>query len=84
MTLGAFVSWLARHKPQVTVHILRWDWGAPKLLARGTDAAPPGELGAHPRPNQAQARRRHPAVRERHHQKIVVIDDRLAFCGGST
>ena len=34
--LGAFISWLARHRPQVKVHILRWDWGATKLLARGT------------------------------------------------
>ncbi|WP_294009732.1 phospholipase D-like domain-containing protein [Sphingomonas sp.] len=79
-TLGSFISWLARHRPQVKVHILRWDWGATKLLARGTTLfrlinwarTPQIKFkldGAHP-PGAS------------HHQKIVVIDDRLAFCGG--
>jgi phosphatidylserine/phosphatidylglycerophosphate/cardiolipin synthase-like enzyme len=35
-TLGSFISWMAEHRPQVSVQILRWDWGATKLLARGT------------------------------------------------
>jgi phosphatidylserine/phosphatidylglycerophosphate/cardiolipin synthase-like enzyme len=80
MTLGAFVSWLARHKPRVTVHILRWDWGAPKLLARGTTLL---RLVNWARTPQIQFKLdgAHPAGAS-HHQKIVVIDDRLAFCGG--
>ena len=79
-TLGAFLSWLAKQRPQVSVHILRWNWGAPKLLARGTtvlrllDWARTKQIvfkldGALP-------------AGASHHQKIVVIDDRLAFCGG--
>ena len=79
-TLGSFISWMARNRPQVAVHILRWDLGATKLLARGTTVfrlvnwARTSQInfkldGAHP-PGAS------------HHQKIVVIDDKLAFCGG--
>ena len=28
-TLGAFISWMAKHRPGVAIHILRWDWGRP-------------------------------------------------------
>ena len=79
-TLGAFISWLARHRPQVQVHILRWDWGATKLLARGTTVL---RLLNWARTPQVKFKLdgAHPAGAS-HHQKIVVIDDRLAFCGG--
>ncbi|HEU5285781.1 MAG TPA: phospholipase D-like domain-containing protein [Sphingomicrobium sp.] len=79
-TLGAFISWLARHRPQVKVHILRWDWGATKLLARGTTVL---RLVNWARTPQIEFKLdgAHPAGAS-HHQKIVVIDDRLAFCGG--
>ena len=80
LTLGAFVSWLARHQPEVAVHILRWDWGAPKLLARGTTLL---RLLNWARTPQIRFKLdgAHPAGAS-HHQKIVVIDDKLAFCGG--
>jgi phospholipase D1/2 len=79
-TLGSFITWMAEHRPHVSVQILRWDWGATKLLARGTTifrlinwARTPQVRfkldGAHPKGAS-------------HHQKIVVIDDKLAFCGG--
>lgn len=79
-TLGKFISWLVRHRPGVSIYILRWDWGATKLLARGSTLfrllnwARSSQIsfkldGAHP-------------LGASHHQKIVVIDDRLAFCGG--
>ena len=79
-TLGAFISWMARHKPGVAIHILRWDWGAPKLLARGTTAL---RLLNWARTKQVHFKLdgAHPAGAS-HHQKIVVIDDNLAFCGG--
>ncbi|MEO6581626.1 MAG: phospholipase, partial [Sphingomicrobium sp.] len=80
LTLGAFLSWLARHQPQVAVHILRWDWGAPKLLTRGTTVL---RLLNWARTPQIRFKLdgAHPAGAS-HHQKIVVIDDKLAFCGG--
>ncbi len=79
-TLGAFVSWLARHRPHVAVHILRWDWGATKLLARGTTVL---RLLNWARTSQIKFKLdgAHPAGAS-HHQKIVVVDDNLAFCGG--
>ena len=79
-SLGAFISWMARHRPGVAIHILRWDWGAPKLLARGTTAL---RLLNWARTRQIHFKLdgAHPAGAS-HHQKIVVIDDKLAFCGG--
>ncbi len=79
-TLGAFISWLVSHRPQVSVHILRWDRGATKLLARGTTVL---RLLNWARTPQIKFKLdgAHPAGAS-HHQKIVVIDDNLAFCGG--
>ncbi len=78
--LGAFISWMARHRPQVSVQILRWDWGATKLLARGSTVF---RLLNWARTPQVHFKldAAHPAGAS-HHQKIVVIDDKLAFCGG--
>jgi len=78
--LGPFISWLAKNRPGVSIHILKWDVGAIKLLGRGTTILRLAHWarskritfkldGAHP-------------VGASHHQKIVVIDDTLAFCGG--
>lgn len=78
--LGPFVSWLAKNRPELKIHILKWDLGAVKLLGRGTTLFRLARWawdkriffkldGAHP-------------VGASHHQKILVIDDALAFCGG--
>ena len=79
-TLGSFISWLARERPQLSIHILRWDWGAPKLLTRGSTIF---RLFNWLRTKQIKFKLdgAHPAGAS-HHQKIVVIDDRIAFCGG--
>lgn len=78
--LGPLLRWMDRNRPHVAVHVLKWDLGI--LLALGRGTTPIAVLdwmtsdhihfrldGAHP-PGAA------------HHQKIVVIDDCLAFCGG--
>lgn len=78
--LGPFLRWLDKHRPEVEVHVLKWDVGALMAIGRGT--TPLAILdwmtsrrihfkldGAHP-------------TSAAHHQKIVVIDDKLAFCGG--
>ena len=78
--LGPFLSWLPKRRPGLEIFILKWDVGAIKLLGRGTTAlrlarwAAGGAIrfkldGAH-------------AAGASHHQKIVVIDDAIAFCGG--
>ncbi|MFN3388401.1 MAG: phospholipase D-like domain-containing protein [Allosphingosinicella sp.] len=78
--LGPFVSWLADNRKDLSIHILKWDIGAVKLLGRGSTVfrlarwAADDQIhfkldGAHP-------------TGASHHQKILVIDDTLAFCGG--
>lgn len=78
--LGAFIQWLANERPELCIHILKWDVGALKLLSRGTTLFRLARWiwhkritfkldGAHPKGAS-------------HHQKILIIDDALAFCGG--
>lgn len=79
-TLGRFVSWLAEHRPRLQIHILKWDLGAIKLLGRGDTVLRVVGWASHGRIH-FRFDGAHPAGGS-HHQKIVVIDDQLAFCGG--
>ncbi len=78
--LGSFILWLARHRDGLQIFILKWSFGFIKFFARGTMLldllrwAPKKQIDfkfdiAHP-------------LGCSHHQKIVVIDDELAVCGG--
>ncbi|WP_330179806.1 phospholipase D-like domain-containing protein [Nocardia sp. NBC_01503] len=78
--LGEFLSWLPGERPDLEIYLLKWNIGAFAAITRGmtpvfvlnwlTDRRLHFEIdGAHP-------------VGSAHHQKIVVIDDALAFCGG--
>jgi len=79
-TIGKFISWLVKQRPGLDVHILRWDTGALKTVFHGRtlltilrwirDPQVHLKLDGH-----------HP-IAGSHHQKVVVIDDDLAFCGG--
>jgi phospholipase D1/2 len=77
---GKFLSWVVEQRPGLEVFVLKWDLGMINTLGRGstplrildwtTDKRMHFKLdGAHP-------------VGSAHHQKIVVIDDAVAFCGG--
>jgi phosphatidylserine/phosphatidylglycerophosphate/cardiolipin synthase-like enzyme len=79
-SLGDFLLELARTEPNVSIKILSWRVGALKMAFRGRAILWLARLawtkairfvmdGAHP-----------PGCS--HHQKIVVIDDCFAFCGG--
>ncbi|WP_405493177.1 phospholipase D-like domain-containing protein [Nocardia sp. NBC_00511] len=79
-TLGEFLSWLPKQRPDLDIYLLKWNIGAIAAIGRGmtpvfvsnwmTDRRLHLEIdGAHP-------------LGSAHHQKIVVIDDALAFCGG--
>ncbi len=78
--LGKFLSWLPKNRPGLQIHILKWDIGAIKLLGRGTTVL---RLARWAASNQIHFKLdgAH-AVGASHHHKIVVIDDRFAFCGG--
>ena len=79
-SLGQFLSWLPEQRPDLRIYVLKWDLGVIQALGRGmtpvfildwmTNKRLRFKLdGAHP-------------AGAAHHQKIVVIDDALAFCGG--
>jgi phosphatidylserine/phosphatidylglycerophosphate/cardiolipin synthase-like enzyme/membrane protein DedA with SNARE-associated domain len=79
-TLGEFLSALVRRKPRLSIKLLLWDYSVVYSLER------------EPMPSLALQWRTPPQIElclddrlptgSSHHQKIVVVDDRIAFCGG--
>jgi phospholipase D1/2 len=79
--LGPFLQWLSKMRPDLRIHILAWGGEAYSLLGRGTTLL-----------RMAQWRLSYPRIEFRldtnhpleasHHQKVLVVDDSLAFCGG--
>jgi phosphatidylserine/phosphatidylglycerophosphate/cardiolipin synthase-like enzyme len=78
--LGAFLSWLPEHRPFLQIYILKWDVGAISLLGRGTTVLRLARWAAS-KQIHFKLDGAHPTGAS-HHQKIVVIDDALAFSGG--
>jgi len=78
-TLGPFLSWLATNRPQLEIRVIAWDEGMLAVPGRGTTALRLAKWwwdgvmlkwdSSHP-------------LNASHHQKILVIDDSVAFCGG--
>jgi phospholipase D1/2 len=78
--LGPFLRWLVKQRPDLNVYMLKWDLGAVFALGRGT--TPFALLGWTTSSRlHFKLDRMHPP-RAAHHQKIVVVDDVFAFCGG--
>jgi len=79
-TLGAFLEYLVKRRPQLHIYILNWDY--PMVFGTDREFPPLYGLGWSP-PRNVHLRydNTHP-VGGSHHQKIVVIDDALAFSGG--
>ena len=80
MKLGDFILWLANRRPELEIYLLRWDMGAVKTLFRGTTIVSLARWMLHKRIH-TRLDGAHPTGAS-HHQKIVVIDDGFAFCGG--
>ncbi len=78
--LGSFVLWLARHNKQLEIRILKWSVGFLKFFGRGSMIIDLLRWTPHRRID-FKFDTAHP-VGCIHHQKIVVIDDKLAVCGG--
>lgn len=78
--LGPFMKWMAENRGDVDLYMLKWDLGTFQALGRGMV---PMAL----RPIRAADNfhfkfdTEHPAG-SAHHSKIIVVDDRVAFCGG--
>jgi len=78
--LGALISWIARRRPELDIYILAWDGEAYRYAGRGTTLF---RLANWALRSNIRFKLDHNHPREAsHHQKILVIDDRMAFCGG--
>ncbi len=78
--VGDFIHWLVKRTPGLEVYLLRWSMGAIKTLARGSTIFTILKWMRHPRIHTKLDGIHPPGAS--HHQKIVVIDDCFAFCGG--
>ena len=79
-TVGDFLYWLVERNPELELYLLRWDIGALKSIFRGKTLFTVWKWARHPRIH-VKLDAHHPTGSS-HHQKIVSIDDCLAFCGG--
>ncbi len=78
--LGHLLNWLATSRPDLRIHVLKWDYAELFDLARWTHPFLLRNWLTHPR-LQYRLDGDHPTG-ACHHQKLLVIDDSLAFCGG--
>lgn len=79
--LGDFLNWMVRHKnPALDVRILKWNLGILETVKRGeTPFFVLQWLWGRGVTLKLDAA--HPLAAS-HHQKIIIIDDKIAFCGG--
>lgn len=78
--LGSFIGWLVRHRPELDVRLLKWSLSTFQFLLRGTMLWDVVRWARHRRIT-FKFDTAHP-IGCSHHQKIAVLDDRLAVCGG--
>ncbi|WAT18555.1 phospholipase D-like domain-containing protein [Aurantiacibacter sp. MUD11] len=78
--LGSFILWLNRHRPGLEIRILKWSYGFIKFFGRGSMLIDLLRWWPHRRID-FKFDTAHP-VGCTHHQKIVIIDDDFAVCGG--
>jgi phospholipase D1/2 len=78
--LGPLFTWLSRHRSDLRIYILAWDEGLISVPGRGTTPFRMLRWALDPQV-AIKWDSTHP-VDASHHQKLLVIDDRLAFCGG--
>src|SRR5262245_41370902 len=78
--LGDFLNVLARRRRSLNIYVLDWDY--PMIFGTDREFPPLYGLGWRPRRRvHFRYDNTHP-VGGSHHQKIVVIDDAVAFSGG--
>jgi hypothetical protein len=78
--LGSFMLWLAHRTPALEIRLLKWNVALLKSIFRGTMVF---DLIRWARSSSIDFKfdSAHP-IGCSHHQKIVVIDDKVAVCGG--
>jgi phospholipase D1/2 len=78
--LGKFLNAKAERSPELQIYILCWDFAMIYAFERQFLPLFQLDWNVHRRIH-LHMDNEHP-IGAAHHQKIVVIDDRLAFCGG--
>lgn len=78
--LGSFLVWLARHRTDLEICILKWGLGTFQFLTRGYMIVDVLRMASHK--SITFTFDNHHPVGCSHHQKIAVLDDKLAVCGG--
>lgn len=78
--LGNLLNWLATSRPDLHIHVLKWDYAELFDLARRSHPFLLRNWLTHRR-LQYRLDGDHPTG-ACHHQKMLVIDDSVAFCGG--
>ncbi len=78
--LGSYIGWLARRTPTLRINILKWNFALVKSLFRGAMIIDLIRWAMQERID-FKFDSAHP-VGSSHHQKIVIIDDQFAVCGG--
>lgn len=80
--MGEFLNGLAKKKPELRIHVLDWDF--PMIYGTDREFPPIYGIAVAWKPHKHidfNYDDTHPLAGS-HHQKIVVIDDKLAFTGG--
>lgn len=78
--LGRFVLWLVDQNPDLEIYLLQWQLGLINVAKRGTTLLRLAQWAHHPRIHLKFDSAHPPAAS--HHQKIMLVDDALAFVGG--
>jgi len=79
-TLAPLLRRLTEARPDLTVRILLWDF--PLLYASDREMLPAWRQDWNPNPRMSLRLDGTGPVEAAHHEKVIVIDDRLAFMGG--
>ena len=80
VALGPLLSWLSKRRPELHIYVLAWDEGLISIPGRGTTFLRMLRWWIDKRVS-VKWDSTHP-LDASHHQKILVIDDKAAFCGG--
>lgn len=80
LELGDFLNRLVRQRRDLHIHILIWDY--PMIFGFDREWAPLSGFGWKPRRRIHFRYDNTQPISGAHHQKIVVVDDAIAFCGG--
>lgn len=80
LELGAFLCELARRRPEIEIRLLLWDYSL--LYALEREPLPRLQLGWTSPPQIVLCMDGHIPIGAAHHEKMVIVDDEVAFCGG--